>query len=427
MLRGKPYMIFMIFIAVLIAAQACLCRVSPVAASQPVRSVSNFRDVSPSDWFYTQVKQLYEDGIINGVTANSYAPYAEVKTSEVAALIIRYLGCERAAEKNRELLINNKTEGAEFWYSGYIQAMCDMGIFDDADIIRYNLRLADAGAAHISRESAAAIDAPLKRMDMVKFIARSFELERGKRRAEGPLPREISGTGQEFITGGGYDEATLEKIKPLISDFGDIPEEYQIYFLKCYYNGIVRGNERREMLPNNNMRRSELARIIASVMYFDLRDADIRDIPEICAVSPSDRAISSVDGKPILKKEKAEQILREQAKYTVVSDLGDRININIGQNNIIPAGFLFEAYVYKYDRSGVIYETGRVNCAANADEYFPKSNVLFITKSDSRSDFVGYIYFVLRDLRRNGEVTGAVMFNINTSGVLVNAPVYNLP
>jgi len=413
-----------IFLAAVLAAQACLF--APAAAA-PARDVSNFADVSPGDWFYVYVKRLYENGTINGVSPNSYAPYAEVRASEAAALIVRYLGAEYSAEKSRAFLMNNKTEGAELWYSGYIQTMCGMGIFDNSDIERYGLIVSAHGNVHIPPGAAAAINAPIKRMEMAKYIARSFEIEKNRQKADGPLPREISGNGHELITGGGYEEAALEKVKPLISDFDDIPEEYRIYFLKCWYNGIIRGNEKGEALPHNNMRRSELARIIASVMYFDLRGVDIRGVPDICAVTFGDWSVPSVGGGLVLKKEKAAQILKEQAKYTTASDAGDRVNITVGQHNIIPSGFLFEAYVYRYDTNGTINEIGRVNCAANADAYFPKSNGFFILKSGARGDFAGYVYFVLRDLQRNGEVAGALMYNITPAGVLREAPVYNLP
>ena len=409
-----------ILLAVVLAVQACLF---PAAA----RDITDFRDVSPGDWYYVYIKQLYEDGLVNGVGDSLYAPENTVKTSEVAAMIIRYLGAEYSSSKSSAALTGGGIEGAELWYSGYIQTMCDMGIFEAADIARCGLRLTDTGAVCISPEAAAAIDAPINRMDVVKFIARSFELERGRGRSDGPLPREISGNGHELITGGGYDEASLEKIAPLIGDYETIPEEYRIYFLKCYYNGIIRGNEQREVLPYDNMKRSELAKVIAAVMYSGLRAADIRELPAACAVSADDYAVSSVDGRALLKKEAAERILAEQAQYTAAYDAGSRVIINIGRGNIVPAGFLVEAYIYKYEIGGSVYEVGRLNCAADSDPYFPKESSFAITKSDSRSDCVGYVYFVLRDLNRGGEIAGALMYNIAPSGNLSAAQVYYLP
>ena len=387
-------------------------------------NVNDFKDVSPSDWFYVYVKRLYEDGLVNGVAKDTYAPYSETKTSEVAAFIVRYLGNEYEAEKAKNYLKRNNIDGADLWYSGYIQTMCDMGIFDKDDIERYGLKITETGAAHISEEAAKAIEAPLKRMHMAKFIAKSFEIIYWRTQADGPLPREISGNGHELITGGGYDAATLEKIKPLISDYGAIPDGYHMYFLKCYYNGIVRGNGRGEVLPETNLKRGELAKIIATAMYFDLRGEDLRELPEPCKISESDYAVLSVDGSLSLKREKAEQILKEQASYTKASNNGDSVGINVIRQNVIPKGFLCEIYIYRYDGSAT-YEVAALNNSANTNSFFPKEESFSIAKAGkSGSDSVGYIYFILRDLQRNGETAGALMFNITASGTLAGTSVY---
>ena len=397
------------------------------AAALPARDITDFRDVSPGDWHYAYVKRLYENGLVNGVGENLYAPDNTVKTSEVAAMVIRYLGAEHSAIKNKASLTAGGVEGAELWYSGYIQSMCDMGIFESADIARCGLLITDTGAVRISDGAAAVIDAPARRMDVVKYIARSFELERGGGRSDGPLPRDISGNGHDLITGGGYDEAALETLGPLIGDYETIPASYRTYFLKCYYNGIIRGNEDGEVLPYDNMKRSELAKVIASVTYFDLRAADIRELPAACRLTPDDYTLSSVDGRPMLKKETAARILREQARYAEARDADSRVIVNVGRRNIIPAGFLSEAYIYKYEIGGSVYEVGRLNCASDEDPYFPKESSFAVTKSDSRGDYVGYVYFILRDLNRKGEIAGALMYNISPAGILSEAEVYYLP
>jgi len=413
-------------IAIIMIIQICLFALPQVNANK-ARNVSDFRDVSPDHWFYGSVKRLYEGGIINGVSENLFAPDAEVKTTEVAALITRYLGNSYLAERSRNAKISNNIEGADLWYSGYIQIMIDMGIFDSDDIERYGLRLADTGSAHISQSAANALEAPVKRMDMVKFVARSFEIAWWRLRSNNILKSDISGSGHEFITGGGYDNATLDSIIPMIHDYEKIPENYRRYFLKCYYNGLVRGNWRGEVFPHDNLRRSEFSRIIAAVIYFDMRSADIRDLAPLTTVTASDYVTSSVNGSRLLKKEKAEQILREQAKFTVISESGDHVNIKIVQQNIIPAGFLAEAYVYMYAEGGNVWEVGRVNGATDTSPYFPKEDSFTISKSGRPgNENVGYVYFLLRDLQRGGEIAGAVMFNITANGSMRDMSVYYL-
>ena len=412
-----------LFIAIVLTVQFCLFGLY-AAALQTERNINNFRDVSQGDWFYVYVKRLYEDEIINGVSDNSYAPNSEVKTSEVAALIARYLGLEYMAARSRDYLVRNNIEGASLWYSGYIQLLCDAGIFEEPEITQYGIKMMEAGGAAISKDAASIIDSPIKRMDMVKFIAKSFEIKKNRPTQTNKLKSEISGNGNEFINGGGYDRESLDKIIYMISDFGSIPEGYRDYFLKCYYNGIVRGNEMGEVLPYNNLRRSELAKIIATVMYFDLRGDDIRDIPLSCIISESDYIVSSIDGSFILKKEKAGQIIKEQAKNILTENLGDSVNVIISQKNIIPMGYLNEIYVYRYEGNAAV-EIGRLNCATNTNEYFPKEINYVIPKSGG--DYMGYIYIILRDLKRGGEVAGAVMFNIDLQGNLIETSVYQTP
>jgi|GEM_PF-1272573 len=427
---NKPKKITVLFVIVIFIIQFCFCAFMTVTAAAPqVRNINNFRDVSQNDWYYAYVKRLYEDEIINGMTENSYAPGSEVKTSEVAALITRYLGLEYIAEKNREILIGKKVEGASLWYSGYIQLLYDTGIFGESEIIDYGISITNAGNTAISEDASEFINSPIKRMDIVKFIAKSFEIKKGGTQTN-RLKSEISGNGNEFINGGGYDPEILENIQEMISDYDDIPEEYGEYFLKCYYNGIVRGNELGEVLPYNNLKRSELAKIIATVLYFDLRESDLRDLPAACVINQNDYNISSVDGSPLLKKEKAVQILKEQAKNIKTVEIKDTnsIRVIIEQQNIIPKGFLNEIYVYRYD-NGAALEIGRVNCAVNTDEYFPKQYGFNVAKTNIKSsnDFAGYVYIVLRDLNRGGEIAGAVMLSIDAQGNLKDTPVYNLP
>ena len=401
-----------------------ICSLILPAGAQTARNINNFRDVAPESWYYPYVKRLYEDGLINGVSESSFAPEQAVKTSEVAAMITRYLGLENTARRRRESLAGDNIQGHELWYSGYVQVLRELNIIDAAYLEQFRLSVNSRGQVLISGEAAGLIDAPVKRMDMVKMIAGSFELSRSNiLKAGGLLPSELSGN--EFITGGGYDRELLDWIAfNRIADYEDIPRGYRTQFLKLVYNGIISGNQHRQVLPHNYLTRAELARIIASVIYFDLRDADLRELPEACVITPGDFEVSSVDGSRFLKSEKAARILREQAKNISGAVLADgRINISIEQRNIIPAGFIDEIYIYVFD-GRVALETGRMNGAENISEYLPRVMDFRIAGSANPA---GYVYLVLRDLTRNGEIAGAVMLNIGSDGRLREAPVYNLP
>ncbi|MCL2159228.1 MAG: S-layer homology domain-containing protein [Oscillospiraceae bacterium] len=413
--------------AALVLAAALLAQVC-VFADAPARNANNLRDISQGDWYYPYVARLYADGVINGVSESAFAPNAEVKTSELSALIARYLGLEYMAEKSRDFLIRNGREGAELWYSGYIQLMCDLGIFGEAEQKEYAIAFPHgaAGGVAISELSAGRIDSPVLRMDVAKFIAKSFEIEKGRTKTNF-LKSEIGGNGNEFISGGGYDMQTLAQLEERISDWADIPEGYGECFLKCYYNGIIRGNERGEVLAQSRLKRSELARIIASVLYFELRGDDIRELPEACAINIGDFAISPADGSRVLKGAKAVLILGEQAENIKTEADKETLRVDITQENIIPAGYLCEIYLSVYENGNLI-EIGRQTCATNKDEYFPKQGSWQISLAGKPvGEAVGQIYMVLRDLCRGGEVAGAVSYQIGTEGGLKYISAYNLP
>ncbi|MCL2099169.1 MAG: S-layer homology domain-containing protein [Oscillospiraceae bacterium] len=399
--------------------------VIPVKA-QGVRSVNELEDVPPDAWYYPYVKKLYEDYLINGVGENIFAPDQNVTAAELAAMITRYLGLENTARQRHGLLAANNTAGHDLWYSGYIQVLYELYILDETYLEQFALRVTSSGQIAISSSAARLIEAPVKRMDMARMIAGSFEMRRSNSlKSRRPLPGELSGSGGEFITGGGYDRELLNYISSnKIADHSDIPLGYRTPFLKLIYNGIIGGNELGQVMPQSYLRRSELARIIASVVYFDMRDADLRRLPAACEIQPGDYAVSSVDGSKFLKQDAAARILREQAKNITASlQPGGRININIEQQNIIPAGFINEIYIYTLD-SGTALEAGRMTGASARSEFLPRVNSFTVFGS---AEAAGYVYLILRDLTRNGEVAGAIMLNVGSDGRLRESDVYNLP
>lgn len=50
-----------------------------------------FEDVYSTDWFYASVARLYNAGLINGVSATSFAPYNGIAREQAASLVVRAL------------------------------------------------------------------------------------------------------------------------------------------------------------------------------------------------------------------------------------------------------------------------------------------------------------------------------------------------
>lgn len=58
---------------------------------EPTTSVNPFTDVKESDFFYKAVLWAVEEGITNGITATTFAPYAECNRAQVVTFLYRTL------------------------------------------------------------------------------------------------------------------------------------------------------------------------------------------------------------------------------------------------------------------------------------------------------------------------------------------------
>ena len=71
----------------------------PAAASE-APAVSPFSDVSPDDWFYSYVMELYQQDIIRGTENGSYLPYETVSWGQAFKLILGAIGVKADESKN---------------------------------------------------------------------------------------------------------------------------------------------------------------------------------------------------------------------------------------------------------------------------------------------------------------------------------------
>ncbi|SHK66277.1 S-layer homology domain-containing protein [Tepidibacter formicigenes] len=55
-------------------------------------SESNFIDVKSNDWFYNDVMEARQEGIITGVGDNKYAPNKEITYGEYLTVLTRVIG-----------------------------------------------------------------------------------------------------------------------------------------------------------------------------------------------------------------------------------------------------------------------------------------------------------------------------------------------
>ena len=99
-----------------------------VGSSKPLP----FTDVTEADWFYTYVKDLYNDGTVNGMTATTFVPKGNLTYGQALKLIVCALGHGEQAP----------VDGGH-WASGYLKFAQSKGwIADNVDLNGNVTRLA---------------------------------------------------------------------------------------------------------------------------------------------------------------------------------------------------------------------------------------------------------------------------------------------
>lgn len=358
-----------------------------------------FEDVSETDWFYEYVTYLTENGIVNGMTETLFDPYGTFTVAQSAAIISRYLSLEDEAAERKEAMTLLGVEGADLWYSGYIQIMHEACIMD---VTEYGCNV---NGESIAINSTELFDAPVKRYEFATFITRSFELDGTEIRAG----ENGDSFGHEFILNGAYDESKLELYIPYIRDYDLIPSEYRYYILKAYYNGIFNGDDLGNFNPLNNLTRGEMAKVTAVIMNPELRkviDVSENRLPESYLLDDSDYL--SKHGQKLLKHTSSDKILE-------LESVGIKIMDNSGTKHILyepvknaPDGFKFEIKHYRPDNSG--FDTEISDSAELTSDYTYKNTF------NNKDKFI----LLLKD-SATGETVDAYQISFNMIGEVVRS------
>ena len=106
----KTIVSVIVLLSVLISAFA----VFPQAASA---ADLPFRDVKAGDWYHDPVARVYKEGIIIGVTANTFEPESKMTRAQLVTIICRLSGDEFAG-LGSELTFKDTPETE--WYADYV-------------------------------------------------------------------------------------------------------------------------------------------------------------------------------------------------------------------------------------------------------------------------------------------------------------------
>lgn len=104
---------------------------SGAAVTQGDGKTSPFKDVTREDWFFLDVVNAYERGLVNGMTAATYVPAGEL----TAAQAIKLAACMHQLYYNGSVTLKNSGEGD--WFDSYVAYALTNGIIsgelDDDD------------------------------------------------------------------------------------------------------------------------------------------------------------------------------------------------------------------------------------------------------------------------------------------------------
>lgn len=119
-----------------VSAGADVLEAVPTPTPTPGTGANPFTDITSADWFYTDVLAAYERGLINGMTASTYAPNGTL----TAGQCVKLAACMNQLWYEGEVTLENSTDGP--WYRSYVDYALANGILTqeyanyDAIIVR---------------------------------------------------------------------------------------------------------------------------------------------------------------------------------------------------------------------------------------------------------------------------------------------------
>ncbi len=108
-------------IAVLMTV-AMMLTIFAAAGSTVSAAEMHFKDVKAGSWYYDTVKYVYDNGIMNGMTDDTFSPNGKL----TRAMFITILGRLAGAEQSESDVFSDVKKGT--WYSGYVGWAVNVGV-----------------------------------------------------------------------------------------------------------------------------------------------------------------------------------------------------------------------------------------------------------------------------------------------------------
>ena len=220
-----------------------------------------FSDVSESDWYYSDVLQAVELGLINGYPDGTFGPDEEITVAQ----IIKLAACMNQLATQGSVTLENAQDGV--WYDTYVAYALEAGILSEP----------------YAQED---YDRAATRLEYMNLFAKALPGDR------------------------------YEAINTILDDeIPDLPSHAEgaeaVYLL--YRAGIVQGDDAHYSQWKNNIKRSEVAAILTRMMYPEQRisfwihepepvydaTADTEPVPSEIVGEPVDEPVDGHDDEPV--------------------------------------------------------------------------------------------------------------------------------
>lgn len=234
----KRHILSLLLAALLLAGAPSPAALAAGDVFVPVRTYEGqFADVNAGDWYYDNVKALYELGLTNGQDrADRFDPEGELTLAEILTMAARL----RSLYEMGDSEAGPAAYAGGRWYAPYVSYLQDRAV--------------------IGTEFEGSYERPATRAEMARILTRT-------------LPEELFAPLNQEVVDSGYARGIY------ITDVTDATP-YRQEILLLYQWGILGGTDRTgSFLPDENIPRCQAAAMVTRLAYSELRIRLDWDIP----------------------------------------------------------------------------------------------------------------------------------------------------
>ncbi len=335
-----------------------------------------FDDVTPKDWYYQDVTQMAEQGVINGHPDGTYRPQDPVTNAEYATMIAKgllgnALKAETSGQGMLQALVSQKgatPQEVEQWWAPYVSAVgMSQGwrgttamntmffSLDDLELQAF-VKLSDW------QQLATVVNEPMSRYDLIMAIDSLY-------RYSGLVP-----TPDANLETPGFLEALHTQCQDKYTDWPTEDGYGKDAIARLDYLGILKGNANGTLNLSGTVTRAEMATMLTRLWGDDtLAKTSYTTVEQPGAYDMATYTVPADFNKDgILTETEVDQMLTQlRERYPHQSDLGDAIFPSAGYLPVGTPGWAFDSPDGIYYHSKILGAGG--DCIAWA--YFVSDSI----------------------------------------------------